>query len=699
MNKGPRSAPSEDYIIIDRLPLSVLAKLLFTRRNKVVHILWLPPRLSTCFGLRPTMIRWNLQMRRSIKKLLSIFFPNIQIDDFDIGRYPKAKDKSGIYGVLVTESLYAYWQSKYPKQFQLLKRIFFSNSDIYYAYKKSLCMIIEDVLYKYFACCAFAKDRKTLLIIKDSENGYYLNYALSDRLINPGSNLESSIPSSRLSVRNLRYVSIAFLVNTVVILTLALKKVFLGRISFRRSSIKLRNLIAFNNRCGTSRGKGAGIESGYWDDNLFLVNDESIRIDDLVILAYNYSPSGAIMYKDDYDLAGVRVIDVRKLKISIWCYLREIVPRSIMCLAYSAMGGLNLERALSVSITPKFLGTLIEWTAVCEQVPLKVYMDYEEHSIPHIIKTVVSKQFGSYTIFLPHGIVHRMCHEIYLCYSAALVPGKHFPLAYGKHWKQDMAIEIVGNMKNDSATLCKQIQSHSSSDAFKAFIEKLRKEGQRIISFFPGSVKKSESYVKERVFLFMKAAARIAERWKNVTVLIKPKPAHYKFFRSKACLDILGSHIDRGLIRIIDGHEDMNSSVQCMALVSDACVSLSASGQSVGSSWIEAMMLGRPSFGYDPEESSLTTPLFDKFHNSLILRTEDDLLDALDQVLNGFWHNPLWKLAQDYFDPYCDGKCMHRIRESILRILSDPEEYLRSQETAASFLTANTKDDTIDQIR
>jgi hypothetical protein len=238
-----------------------------------------------------------------------------------------------------------------------------------------------------------------------------------------------------------------------------------------------------------------------------------------------------------------------------------------------------------------------------------------------------------------------------------------------------------------------------SSNAFKAFIEELHQGGQRIISFFPGSVKKSEYYVKERVFLFMKAAVRITEKWKNATVLIKPKPAHYKFFRSKACFDILGSHINRGLIRIIDGQEDMNSSVQCMALVSDACVSLSATGQSVGSAWIEAMMLGRPSFGYDPKESSLTTPLFDKFHNSLILRTEDDLLDALDQVLNGFWHNPLWKLAQDYFDPYCDGMCMHRIRKSVLRILSDPEVYLKSQETVASFLAANTKEDTIDQIR
>ncbi len=460
---------------------------------------------------------------------------------------------------------------------------------------------------------------------------------------------------------------------------------------------KSRKLIGFNNRCGTSRGKGLSLESGHWDDNLFIVDNESIRIGDLVILAYNYAPSGAIMYKKDYESAGVRVIDVRRLKISAWCFLKEIVPRSIMCLAHSGLGGLNLERALSVSIIPRFLGTMIDWIAVCDQIPLKVSMDYEEHSVPHIIKTVVSKHFGAYTVFLPHGIVHRMCHEIYLCYSAALVPGKHFPLAYGKYWKQDMAIEFVGNMKNDSAILCKKGYGRASSKAFKAFIEELHREGQRIITFFPGSVKKSEYYVKERVFLFMKAAVRIAERWKNVTVLIKPKPAHYKFFRSKGCLDILGVYFQTGRIRLIDGQEDMNSSVQCMALVSDACVSLSASGQSVGSSWIEAMMLSRPSFGYDPEESSLTTPLFDRFHDSLIFRTEDDLLDVLNHVLNGAWHNPLWTLVQDYFDPYSDGLCLLRIRKSIRRILSNPDEYLQSQQTVASFLAGNTRDDDCEQ--
>lgn len=681
-----------DTIVIDRFSFYVFLRVLVSKHKKSIQLLWLPPRLSISLFNRINMFRLRVLKRKLVKKILSKFLPHVQVLDFDLGRYPKAKNQAGLAGVRVTETLYAEWQGRYPWYFNQLKKIFYNDSDIFLAQKKVLCSTIEDVFYKYFACSSLSEKRRTLFIVSDIENVYFLQYALSRKMIPKKSDLEVIMPSSFVSLQQMLYSISAFFFNVSAVIAIMLRTALI-KIYLIRKNPKISALVALSNFCGTCRGDGPCLESRLWGDALFLVDDDSIKVKDVVILADRYTRTGEILNEADYNKAGVPIVDVRRAKMSIKRYLNEVIFRCHHFFYCLLSGLLKIDKAFSALIVPAQISNMIDWIAVCDQAFFKTYLDIDEHSYPHIIRTIISRRYGSYTIFFPHGIVQRMGSEkAYLGYSLALLPGHHLVLAYGKNWKQDMVIHIVGNVKNDGVVAYGKGLKNYSSNEFEHLIKKLKECDRKIISFFPGSIS-SDYYVVERNLAFVKLAAKVASKWANAIVLIKPKRAHTQFFRSRKCNNLLLPYIDKGDIQIIDGENGITCSVQCLALNSDVCVSMSAVGQSVGSSWIEAMMLGRPSFGYDPRESSLTTPLFDKFSGNLIFKTDGEILSAIGQVLTGTWQNPLWEMAKYYFDPYCDGMSISRIREILVKLASNSVVYLRTLPTVAQlFESVNNKD-------
>jgi len=619
-------------------------------------------------------------------KMCYLLWPNIKFVDVDLNMFLQAKEKSGMLGVQLTERLFAEWYRCQKGYMDTFRCMFFGDPDIFLAQKKNLCQVIENVLYKYFAAMDYGKDKEALVIFSEVENVFFVNNAIEKELIKKTRNGKTSYIAWSSGWETTDYFFRALFYNALMMGALLIRPLF-GKISITQKQDKLNADVAMHNFYSTGRAHGEPLESTmYWGDGAFLIDEKIFRKEDLLILANRYTSSGEVQFMENYCQAGLKVFDVSKAKMSLKVYLgllkRSLFPifgligRSLFC----------MERILLVSLILKILKQAILWEAVCNAVTFKAFLDIEEHSYPHIIKTIVFKQYGAWTVFLPHGILQYLSYvKAYIAYDVMFTPGNHFPLAYGSYWKQDMIIQAVGNIKNDGV-LAYGHGGRSSSKKFEEIISNLNEQKRKIVAFFPGSV--IDQTTHERLIQFSYLAVQTVERFKDITIILKPKQAEQgAFLRRGVCNKIIAPYLETERILIVDGAEEASCSVQCLALVADACVVFSGYCQSVSSAWIEALMLNRPAFSFDPVDSAIATPLLDQFYGYLIFRTEKEILDVLEQVLEKkSWSMPCWERVQEYFDPYCDRKALHRVRRTLKDLIENEEFFMERQKTVKEFL-------------
>ena len=126
-------------------------------------------------------------------------------------------------------------------------------------------------------------------------------------------------------------------------------------------------------------------------------------------------------------------------------------------------------------------------------------------------------------------------------------------------------------------------------------------------------------------------------------------------------------------IKFIDGSNELFASVQYLTLKSDLTITCSFLEQSVGSSWVESIMLDKPSLAFSPIKSRLTTPLIKQFDNLFIFSTLETLEAEMVRVLSTKWHTKSKKTLKRYFDPFEDRKALNRMRKIVKEVISRPE--------------------------
>jgi hypothetical protein len=296
--------------------------------------------------------------------------------------------------------------------------------------------------------------------------------------------------------------------------------------------------------------------------------------------------------------------------------------------------------------------------------------------------------YGARNVLLPYGYLQYFSYvKNFNAYDLVLSPGEHFILSYGKSWKNKTALCFTGVMTNDISYRNNNLNSKN----FNNLIKKIKSKGYKIISVFPGSVVHN-SNMSDRIYETVKLVAQILDRNKKIFVVIKPKAFYRNEFEKERYVNLLEKYIIGERLYIIDGKDEINSSVQYLALESDLCISVSGYCQNVSTSWIESALLGTPSLAFDPGGTSVKTPMLDQFYGKLIFDNSSEMLKEVEKVIiDGIYSERCVEQLKLYFDRYCDNSAIKRIRKYLKDYLSNEKEFIMNNITIKEMLNSEIR--------
>jgi hypothetical protein len=684
-----------EHIVVDRITYILFFKLLFCRHVKS-HL-----SVFYCENRRPFYL-WFLHKTPFIKtksmsllllRILCLLNKKIKINKFNMGYYPSENARSGLLGIQLTESIYQEWSRNKSSDLENIRKIFLGDSDVSFAYKKFLCGFIEDSLWKFLSFHSFCKKHKnSIFLLTDVENIYFLQLSFKFNVLNISEFTTSEYYLFNKFINRLNYILCASLLNSLSFMFLLIGQLFAGKVVLSRNNNKVSTALLFQNAFGSAYTKIDKDIVPLYMDSTFLLHENIFNLDEILMLGIRKDSKGRIDHKDEYDKLGLRVFDYSRRKISFVTYISLVRMICLPSIVLQTKALFSLDNSIKVSLLPPMLRKTIDWIAICEQVNYKVYLDVEEHSYNHIIQIIVSRKYGADVVFFPHGVFQKYCSQkAFLVYSLFLSPGKHFILSYGKYCKQDVPVAEVGIMRNDGVASYGKSHRDVSSYEFEELIKNIREKKQSIVGFVFGSIIDDHSLLK-RYEELLHIAVDTVKHFSNVTALIKPKGTHGYYFRSGEFYEIISSYVKEKKIFIVDGTDDIACNAQSLALATDACVSVSGFSQSISTAWIEAVALGKPSFAYDPIETTVGGPLLDKFYGKYIFRSGKEIINELEQViLQKDFKMKEWELIKEYFDPFCDGKSTKRILMELRDFIDNKKEFIRNHKTVKEVLYENKK--------
>lgn len=396
-----------------------------------------------------------------------------------------------------------------------------------------------------------------------------------------------------------------------------------------------------------------------------LADGQRIRPDDvLLVLSGTTHELRRALQPLNHGIARARLFGPR-VPIS---YLMRLLPRLLRAAAAfwvirsAPHAGLR-HRAAGAIRYGVFLEVLLHHYA------FEVLLSAEESFSHHIVETVVLNHWGARTAWIPHSIASRDYTMSYLHYDLLPVQGEFPMMLHGRTWSPRMVVKPVGILWNDETIHAKIA---SASEAVRAIIDEARRGGRKLLAVLTGSFGQADDFLVERNRRFLTVLAALAEREPNLLMLINPKAGAEnaracQFLFQQPFWTILEPWVRQGRMRILDPREGFACSAQDLIQGSDAVVSTSQYA-AFNSVWVEALLLGKPSYSFTPSEFRHIVPvpgLFDEW----LFDDEDALLNRLQASLHaapGACRTT--DRLQSLFDPYNDGRAFERFREAILTI-------------------------------
>jgi len=393
----------------------------------------------------------------------------------------------------------------------------------------------------------------------------------------------------------------------------------------------------------------------------FLIDGHDLRREDLLVLLSGKGDDAR--HRRQYTEAGIAWVHLFGPPIPL-PYLVRGLPRLLKAVWAFWMPTGAAHAALRRRAAGALLyGMALE--ALLHHYAIGALLNAEEHAYHHIVETVVLNRWGGRTMLIPYSMFTVAgSHPAYLHYDCLPLPG-WFPVShYGKTWSWQMIVKPIGILTNDGAG-CPE--TTGARTPLRRILEEVRGRGQ-LVGAFTGSYTPDE-FVMERNRRFLKILAALADREPRLWIVIKPKatresPGHADFLLTEPFQAILDRGVNAGKIVVLNPYEGWTYSAQELIRSSDVVVS---TGQfaAFGSVWVEALLLGKPSYVFSPAEfraAPFAAELFDRW----LFDEEETLLAAIRRALRDPTPCHVNGKLKEWFDPYNDGRAIERLRNAII---------------------------------
>lgn len=579
------------------------------------------------------------------------------VEPFDHEMTPQVMTRAAQLTWSATESVYRELEAL--GDISRAMEVFFADNSAILVLKKDLSAWIEERLRVFLGLLALAQEEDAQVVFVPADIADAAVFARLQRedLLGPLSPpVVVSVNAfgrlqSRLKLFAFRLLALLFpLVKSVELLV--------KRGARLRCLEKRSYKVAFHNAWGVKIA-GPGFRNA-----LFCVDGEKIRREDLLALLTRKGPGQP--QRAEYEAAGIDAVDPKALKVPLPYLVGDLSPRlwrSCLRVGFSRKTALHWKM---IKLALRIVHRAVGWELIGQHYSIGVLLNTEEHSFPHIIETMVMNRYGAKTMWLPHSqLLREGSPSLYFHYDLFASGGWYLPTAYGQSWSPRMQIVTVGIPSNDQARLRdEELAAPQVIDRVKAL-----KERYQLVVAFPGSFR-GHRFIHRYVAL-LEVLGKILDGWRDTCVLLKPKgPSQIQVLYTSPLRGLIEERTAGGRFVVLDPTWGNNRWLaQYLMRVSDLCISTSAWNAPTGGAWAEALMLGKPSFAYNPQ-AMFDISLLEEWKGISIFEEENRLLAAVGEVLEGRWTmtEAMRERLRHLFDPYCDGAATMRIVDEIVKL-------------------------------
>jgi hypothetical protein len=531
-------------------------------------------------------------------------------------------------------------------------RAFFRDSHVGLAFRKRLARWVEDVLRVYFRALSMAEPGTEVLFVPEDQDGADLVRAIPPDVLTgiDGHDRTRVVAGGWFSATG------ALRVLGMRALTAVLPLAVAGRLAWRQG-VAWRRPSRRPYKVGVQNVWGLTRSEQRFRHDLFCIDGQRIAARDLLVVLKRPTPGRDAVA--EYRAAGVDAVDPAALRVPVGYLLRDLLPRLIAFAARGVFGPIRPMEGYFARTAISFASLGGSWEVLLQHVSLRVLCSIEEHSPPHVVETMVLNRHGGRTVWLPHTQLLRGGYPTaYFHYDVMCAGGAFLHEAYGSTWSSGISVRPVGLASNDDAALPAE---RLAAPKVIEFIRTLA--GRPIVAVFPGSYVAGRSTA--RYAHFLEALVSILRARPDAHVVIKPKgPRQVDFLYEEPLHDIIHGAMTEGQLTILNPKNGEACSAQYLAREATVVLSTTGWNAPIGSAWVEALMLGKPSFAYNPGPF-YELPLLDEFYGSLIFDREDKLAQMVVDVLDRGWSFPLTERQRRLFDPFCDHRAVDRIVDEI----------------------------------
>lgn len=591
------------------------------------------------------------------ERLVKALAPRKTVEPFDHEVVPQAMTGAAQLTWSATESVYRQGGEALADIPRAMEA-FFADASATLAIKKGLSVWIEGRLRVFLGLLALARAEgaRVVFVPGDPTDAAIFTHLQREGLLGQPASLVISLDAfgrlrSRLKLFAFRILALLFpLVESVGLLV--------KRGARLRRPEKRSYKVAFPNAWGVKTA-GPGFRNA-----LFCVDGEKIRREDLLVLLSRAGPRQP--ERAEYQAAGIDAVDPKVLKVPLSYLVSDLSPRLWRSCLRAGLSRKTILHWRVIHLALRVIHQAVNWELIAQYYAIGVLLNTEEHSFSHIIETMVMNRYGAKTMWLPYApILRDGSPSLYFHYDLFASGGWFLPTAYGHTWSPRMQIVTVGVPNND------QIQPHDEGRAALQGIEHIQalKGRYRLVVAFPGSFR--DPRFIHRYIALLKVLGKILDGWRDACVVLKPKEvSRDKVICTTPLRELIEERTTGGRFVVPDPTWESNRWLtQYLMRVSDLCISTSAWNAPVGGAWVEALMLGKPSFAYNPQ-AMYEVPLLKEWKSKLIFEEEDGLLAAVGEVLEGRWtmSEATRERLRHLFDPYCDGAATRRIIDEMVKL-------------------------------
>ena len=574
-------------------------------------------------------------------------------------RYRRGHAIASHFTVGLTEAMLARWHVD-PQMEQVLLGFFYKDEHILVAARKNLILWIQDQIALYEAAWRIAIERRcprATFVPSDPHALRLLRCWQEARQTRGPEALEIVEHTVLLWIGRLRSTLWSWLVG-IGLLAKGLMKVMRQGVVWRRPTRRTFR-VALPNHHGVSKRPQ---DVGFAD---VLVDGQRLRREEVLLLV-----SGS---RHDVERLRDHAVGITRAKLFgppvPLSYLLRVLPRLLRAArGFWAPGG-----APHTLLRRRTAGAILHglsFEVLLHHYAIGVLLNAEEYFSQHVIETVVLNRWGARTAWIPQTVTYVGHQTAYLHYDLLPIQGWCPVGPYGKTWSRRMTVRPVGVLWNDAA---RRSDAGLVGGPARRIIEDA-KAGGRIVGAFPGSYFPDEfldEFLMEENQRFLRVLAMLVERDERLRVVIRPKaspdsPHHSDFLFAEPFRGILEQGVKDRKIFILNPRDGPIGTAQYLIEASDVVVS-TGQYEAFGSVWVEALLLGKPSYVLAAPEFRGSTPA-PEFFDEWLFDDEKALADTLIAALQDPPGPGVDERIRHLFDPYNDGRAIERFREEIIAL-------------------------------